>query len=67
MPGADAVHLIIFSRTGWPRAWRAGKMPAGEPTRCVGLKRAGSAHLGWSDGPALANAIGAGVTPGLFI
>ena len=33
----------------------------------VGLKRAGSAHLGWRYGPALANAIGAGVTPGFFI
>ena len=40
-------------------AWRA------DPD--VGLKRVGSAHLGWNDGPALANAIGAGVTPGLSI
>ena len=38
-------------------AWRADPY--------VGLKRVGSAHLGWNDGPALANAIGAGVTPGL--
>jgi hypothetical protein len=30
----------------------------------VGLKRPGSAHPGWSNGPALASAIGAGVTPG---
>jgi hypothetical protein len=29
-----------------------------------GPKRVGSARPGWSDGPALADAIGAGVTPG---
>jgi hypothetical protein len=56
----------ISLHTGWPPAWRSGKMSPGEPIH-VGLKRVGSAHLGWNDGPALANAIGAGVTPGLSI
>ena len=36
----------------------------GRGRRNVGPKRIGSAHQGWSDGPALADAIGAGVTSG---
>jgi hypothetical protein len=36
----------------------------GERRPDVGPKRAGSAHPGWKNGPALAVAIGAGATPG---
>src|SRR5262245_61589447 len=49
---------------GWPTTSGSGRKKQ-ESRLDVGLKRDGSPRPGWNDGPALAVAIGAGVTSGL--
>jgi hypothetical protein len=50
--------LLALEEQRWHNHWQESRPE-------VGLKRVGGARQGWSNGPALANPIGAGATSGL--